>query len=126
MALGTMNTDLKTTFSLIAGTAVKGSFFDQLVSDVNTEYTCSRFTIASGAADTELDFGHLASCDAVIIVASEAIDNIFLSTVIGGHTIAVGQPFFEMHGLSNVTTIHLDCTGSGADVDIQYMLISNE
>ena len=125
MALNTLNTSLSTEFRIHTASAYVSRTFN-ITSDVNTEYLCSRMTIPKGTADTTLDLGHLASFDAIIIRASEAVDNIYLSTVAGAHKVASGQDFFAMTGINSATTCHIDCTNSGGDVEIQYMLISNE
>ena len=125
MAFGTLNTSESTTFRLHTASAYDTRTF-LITSDANTEAIYGRFTIAKGAADTALDFGHLASCDSFVIRASEGIDNVYVSTVVGAHLVAAGQTFIAMSGLDSITTIHLDCTGSAAAVEIQYMLVSNE
>ena len=125
MALGALTTSLQSGATLKYGTTTHNFLF-KVTSPDNTKIQAGRFQIAKGEADTAVDFGSLASADAFIIIASENLDNVFTSTVVGAAKVAMGQKVIAMTGLNSITTIHIDCTGSAAIVEIVYMLVSNE
>lgn len=123
--LSTTNTSFSTTIQLLAGSsAIAGAYTNLISSDVNLTIAEFRFVIPQATADYDVDFTPLASYRDFILVASEAIDNVYISTVVGAHLVASGQDFICMNGLNNLTELHLDCTGSGADVTVQMIISS--
>lgn len=108
-----------------AGTGIGSrTVSDTSAADV-TGAQLAEFTIAMGTADTTVSLGNLSSFKHIVIMASEAMDNVYFSTVLNDIECAVGQDFVFAMGLdSEIDVLHIDCTGSSAAVDVKILMIS--
>ena len=124
--LETLNTVFKVTTSLntAGGTPLLRVYNN--ASATNTRAVSSRFVITAATADYTVDTGNLASFDSLILIFSESVDEIYLSTVLADESIGEDIQAIAIDGLVSETVIHIDASGSGADVVCDMMLISNE
>lgn len=99
------------------------TYTDSSASSV-TSAMLTEFTIAKATADTTVSLGNMPSFKHILILASEAMDNVFFSTVVGDIEAAVGQNCVWAMNLTEISALHIDCTGSSANVDVRIFLIS--
>lgn len=81
-------------------------------------------TIDKTTADYTLTKGNLVSFADIILLFDAAVDNVFLSTVVGDIEAAVGQSELIIFGLTELAACHIDCTSNASDVDFKALLIS--
>jgi len=93
-----------------------------------TDVTASlytEFTITKATADTTVSLGNIGGFKHVVIMGSEGFDNVYFSTVGGAKLSGVGGDFvFAMNLSAEIAALHIDCTGSAANVDVKILLLS--
>lgn len=126
--IGDLNTVFNVSVALMDGATAKREFTTTNTNSVpdNTGGGFERFVIAAGTADTTLSLGNNASVDKLLLVFSEAVDGVYLSTIVGDEKIAMGCEFLYLSGLSSEATIHIDGTSTSADVTVDMLKITDE
>jgi len=123
--LGTKSHSIATTFTpaTSTGTGLGARSYTDTGTPTDAYYT--EFTIEKGTADTTVSLGNLASFAHCIILASEAMDAVYFSTILNDIECGVGQDCVWAMGLdSEIDVLHIDCTGSAAAVNVKILLIT--
>ena len=122
---GTSGHNISVTFTPadVASGLGSRSISDSSSSDV-TSALFTEFTIIKATADTTVSLGNMPSFKHILIMASEAMDNVFFSTVVGDIEAAVGQDMVFAMNLTEIAALHIDCTGSAANVNVKILMIS--